>query len=187
MPTGFQILNPQAPYYLTLQVANWVDLFSRRRYRDIVVESLNYCITNKGLIVYAYVIMSNHIHLLVQAENSNLSDGIRDFKKFTSRQMLSSIRNEAESRREWMLKIFSEAASMHARNEHFQVWTHENHAEEIHSNKFTLQKITYIHNNPVRAGIVNNAEDYIYSSGGNYAGNQGRVDVTVLNLHSLMI
>ncbi len=141
MPTGYKITKPEATYYLTLQVVKWIDLFSRKRYRDIVVDSLNFCIEKKGLIVYGYVIMSNHVHLLVQAENSDLSAVLRDRKKYMSSRFLFAIRNEGESRREWMLNLFSEAASKHKRNEHFQVWTHENHAEEIYSPKFILQKI----------------------------------------------
>lgn len=152
MPTGFQIVKQEAAHYLTLQVVYWVDLFSRQRYRDIIIDSLNYCISKKNLIVFGYVIMSNHVHLLVQAENANLSDVIRDFKKYSSGRILFSIQNESESRREWMLKLFEHAASQHKRNVNFQVWTHENHAEEIYSNQFTLQKIKYIHDNPLRSG-----------------------------------
>ncbi|MCX6292012.1 MAG: hypothetical protein NT126_09650 [Bacteroidetes bacterium] len=66
MPTGYQITKQDAAHYLTLQVVHWVDLFSRQRYRDIVVDSLNHCISKKGLYVYSYVMMSNHLHLLAQ-------------------------------------------------------------------------------------------------------------------------
>jgi REP element-mobilizing transposase RayT len=187
MPTGYQILKQESAHFLTFQVVNWVDLFSRKRYRDILVGSLNYCISKKGLIVYSYVIMSNHVHLLIQAEDGSLSALVRDIKKYSSGRILSSIQNDSESRKDWLLKLFSEAAGKHVRNEHFQVWTHENHAEEIYSNKFTWQKVNYIHENPVRAGIVRNAEDYLYSSAVNYSGEKGFVAVTVLNLHSLMI
>ncbi len=186
MPTGYQIQKQEAAYFLTLQVVYWIDLFSRKRYNDIVVDSLNHCIEKKGLIVYSYVIMSNHVHILLQAEDKNLSAVIRDFKKYTSSKLLFSIRTEPESRREWMLKLFKHAAAQHKRNEHYQVWTHENHAEEIYSPQITLQKINYIHNNPVRAGIVCCAQDYLYSSARNYAGEKAMVNVETLNLHLMM-
>lgn len=67
------------------------------------------------------------------------------------------------------------------------MWTHENHVEEIYSNHFTLQKLKYINDNPIRAGIVKHSEGYLYSSAENYAGEKGLVDVAVFNLHSLMI
>ena len=186
MPTGYQIYKQDACHYVTFQIVYWVDIFSRKEYRDIIVNSLNYCITNKGLNIFAYVIMTNHVHLLISADNSNLSEVIRDFKKNTSRRLLGSIMGGSESRREWMLKLFAHAATKHVRNENYQVWTHENHAEEIYSPKFTLQKIKYIHDNPVRAGIVSRPEDYLYSSAVDYSGEKGLVAVTALNLHMLM-
>jgi len=114
--------------------------------------------------------MSNHIHLLIRSDIGRLSDTIREFKSFTARQILLAIDSESESRREWMLNLFEFAAKQHKRNEKYQIWTHENHAELIYSDKFIFQKIDYIHENPVRAGIVEKAEDYLYSSAASFAG-----------------
>ena len=186
MSDAYKIHKQEACYFLTLQIVYWIDIFSRKRYRDIIIESLNFCKQEKGLNIYAYVIMSNHVHLLVSAEQKNLSGVIGDMKKYTSRKMIASILNEPESRREWMLKLFEHATSHHKRNEHYQLWTHENHAEEIFSPAFTLQRIKYIHDNPVRAGIVENEDDYLYSSARDYSGKQGLVKVDVLNLHLMM-
>ena len=136
-----------------------------------------------NLNIFAYVIMSNHVHLLIRAGQNNLSDVLRDMKTYTSKKMISSIYSEPESRREWMLKLFAHAASQHQRNENYQVWTHENHPEEIFSPSFTFQRINYIHENPVRAGIVEMPEDYLYSSARDYAGMKGLVQTEVLNLH----
>src|SRR2546423_11706355 len=71
MPTGYQIYKQDACHYVTFQVVYWIDVFSRKELRDIIVDSLNYCIANKGLNVFAYVIMSNHVHLLISADKSN--------------------------------------------------------------------------------------------------------------------
>jgi hypothetical protein len=68
-----------------------------------------------------------------------------------------------------MLKVFKEAAYKHKRNSDYQVWTHENHAEILYSNKFIEQKLDYIHQNPVRSGIVEKPEEYRYSSARAYA------------------
>jgi REP element-mobilizing transposase RayT len=95
---------------------------------------------------------------------SKLSDAIRDFKKYTSAKIIEEIQNGPESRSEWLLHRFKWAADQHSRNTTYQVWTHENHAIEIFTNKFFLSKANYIHQNPVRAGYVNKAEDYVYSS-----------------------
>ena len=183
MSDAYKIHKQEGAYFLTLQVVYWIDLFSRKRYRDILVDSLNFCVQAKGLEIFSYVIMTNHLHLVARASKENLSDVIRDFKRHTSRHLIKSILSEPESRREWLLKLFSHAAGKHQRNENYQVWTHENHPEEIFSPEFTFQRIQYIHDNPVRAGIVEHAEDYLCSSARDYSGMNGLVSIEKINLH----
>lgn len=84
---------------------------------------MEYCQQNIGMVKYAYVIMSNHIHLLVRSETDNLSDTIRDFKSFTSKIIIESIETDTESRKEWMLFLFHRAAIKHKRNTVYQFWT----------------------------------------------------------------
>jgi len=177
MSTGYQIVEQDALHYVTFQVVSWVDLFTRKVYRDIVIDSLKYCQSNKGLEIYAFVIMSNHIHLLIRSDIGKLSDTIREFKSFTAKQILLAIDTESESRRDWMLNLFEFAARQHKRNEKYQIWTHENHAELIYSDKFIFQKINYIHDNPVRAGIVENPQDYLYSSARDFADKPCLLDI----------
>ena len=170
MSTGYRIANQEALHYVTFQIVNWIDIFTRKVYRDIVIDSLRYCQQHKDLEIFAFVVMSNHLHLLIRSKTGKLSDTIHDFKSFTAKQILLAIEAENESRREWMLNLFAFAAKRHKRNAKFQIWTHENHAEEIYNNKFIEQKINYIHNNPVKAGIVEKPEDYLYSSARAFAG-----------------
>jgi len=169
MSTGYQIKDQSAAYFVTLQVVEWVDVFTRKQYKDIVIGNLKYCQQNKGLVVFAYVIMSNHIHMIVQSEAESLSDTLRDFKSYTSKTLLSAIDDRKESRRRWMLDVFEKAAGNHKRNSKYQLWAHENHAVHIYSDTFVRQRLEYIHMNPVRAGIVDKPEDYLYSSARNYA------------------
>ena len=164
MSTGYQIKDQEALHYVTFQIVGWVDLFTRKVYRDIVIDNLRYCQQHKELEIHAFVVMSNHVHLMIRSNSGKLSDTIRDFKSYTSKQILKAIESEHESRREWMLNIFEFAAKQHKRNAFYQVWTHENHAEIIYSDKFLFQKMDYIHQNPVRAGIVEHPEEYLYSS-----------------------
>ena len=170
MSTGYKIEDQEGLHYVTFQIVEWVDIFTRQVYRDIVMDSLKYCQQNKELEIYAFVVMSNHIHLLLRSGIGKLSDTIREFKSYTAKQILLSIELESESRRDWMLNLFEFAAKKHKRNEKYQVWTHENHPELIYSDKFLFQKMNYIHENPVRAGIVENPEDYLYSSARDLAG-----------------
>jgi REP element-mobilizing transposase RayT len=146
-----------------------VDVFTRNIYSEIIEDSLNYCIEHKGLTVYGYVIMSNHIHLLVQSKKNNLSDIIRDFKKFTSQRIIASINsNEKESRKRWMLWLFTKEKATDTTPASYRFWQPDNHAEECFSLPFMWQKLNYIHNNPIRAGIVDKAEEYISSSAADY-------------------
>ena len=113
--------------------------------------------------------MSNHIHLIANTSESYLlKDAIRDFKKFTSKKIISLIQNEPKSRREWMLKLFEEEAESSRKHSYYKFWQAGNHAIELITEKFVWDKINYIHNNPVEAGFVKQAQDWIYSSASNY-------------------
>lgn len=125
------------------------------------------------MILYGYVIMTNHIHLIVQSDRGELSNLLRDFKKFTATSILDLLQNNSESRKEWILERFHKATCTHNRNKSYQVWRFGNHAEEIYSEKFLWSKLDYIHLNPVRAGIVFRASEYLYSSASNYVNGSG--------------
>ena len=180
MPTGYQINEQDKLHFVTLQVVAWVDIFTRKNYRDIIITNLEYCQKHKGLEIYGWVVMSNHLHLLVKSHKEELSNILRDFKSYTSKKIIEEIHSCNESRREWMLKIFKNAAFEHKRNSEYQFWTHENHAEYIYSTKFIEQKLDYIHNNPVRAGIVEKPEEYLYSSAKNYADEEGLLKTEII-------
>lgn len=164
MSTGCRIDDQYATYFITPTIVDWVDVLSRKCYRDIIIDSLNFCIKEKHLIVYGYVIMTNHLHLIVRSTNGTLSGTIGDFKKFTAKAIIRTIKEQPESRREWMLHKFEFIATTNQRSSDHQLWMHENHPEIVFSEKFFNQKLNYIHNNPVRAGIVEFPEDYLHSS-----------------------
>ena len=177
MKEGDTIKDQEKPHFITCTVVDWIDVFTRKVYKDIVVSSLEYCIKEKGMVLYGYVIMSNHIHLIVQSKEGRLSDLVRDFKKFTAKNILEAIQTEPESRREWMQALFKKATESHTRNKNYQFWQYGNHAEEIYTLHFMWDKLNYIHLNPIRAGIVEKAQHYIYSSASNYTTGKGLVNV----------
>ena len=74
MKEGYVIRNQTKAHFITATVVDWIDVFSRKSYRDIAIDCLNFCVKNKGMIVYGYVIMSNHIHLVIQSNDCSLSD-----------------------------------------------------------------------------------------------------------------
>jgi REP element-mobilizing transposase RayT len=182
MSTGYQIQDQSALHYLTIQVVDWIDVFTRQAYRDIVLESLRYCQQNKGLQVLGYVIMPNHIHLIANSSSGELSNTLRDFKKFTAKNIIENVVEGNESRKEWMLNRFQFNAQRHSRNENYQMWAHENHALVVYSPQFALEKLEYLHSNPVRAGFVRKPEDYIYSSASNYAGTESALGIVKLDI-----
>jgi len=173
MYTGVKqnIKKENGTYFLTMTVVNWVDVFTREAYCKTIIEAFQYCIENKGLNIYAFCIMSNHIHLVANCdETHSLSDTIRDFKKFTSKKIIDQIQKDPESRKEWMLKLFQANAANHSKTKTYKFWKDGNHAIELYNPKFTRIKVNYIHKNPVRAGYVKNIEDWKYSSASNYLG-----------------
>uniref|UniRef100_UPI00404A1F2A REP-associated tyrosine transposase n=1 Tax=Fulvivirga sp. TaxID=1931237 RepID=UPI00404A1F2A len=176
----YKIQDQQACYFITMTVVYWIDVFSRRDYKDVIVESLNYCIANKGLNLYAWVIMSNHIHIVGKVETElGMSGFLRDFKKFTSKKIVELIQEIPDSRRDWLLDKFSFEARRTGRAENYKLWKDDNHAIEM-STIDMMNKIDYIHDNPVRAGLVHEPDQYVYSSATDYAGGKGMVNVKVV-------
>jgi putative transposase len=177
---GYKIRDNGQIHFITFAVVEWVDIFTRKDYAEIVINSLKHCIENKGLELYAWCLMSNHLHLLASTTSKEilLSDILRDFKKYTSKQIIQTIKdNPKESRRDWMLKIFEQAGAENSRNKNYQFWRQDNHPMEVYSLKFISQKLQYIHENPVEAGFVEKAEDYKYSSAKNYNNKKGLLEV----------
>lgn len=176
------IIDQNAPHFVTFTSVDWVDVFTRLTYKNIIVDNLNFCVKNKGLEIFAWCLMSNHLHAIMRAkEGFELSGIIRDYKKHTSKVIINAIQNEPESRREWILHRFAWAAESDKRITNYKFWQESNHAIALcpHLPDVFRQKLDYIHANPVRAGIVLEAHEYLYSSAMDYAGKKGLVDVTL--------
>jgi REP element-mobilizing transposase RayT len=166
---GYKIRNQKEIHFVSFAVVEWVDVFTRKEYRDTLLDSLRFCQESKQLRLHGWCVMSSHVHLLASSGIYDLSGTSRDFKKFTSRKIIAAIINsKQESRRTWMIEIFRQAGRTNSRNEDYQFWRQDNQPKECYSPAFTIQKLNYIHNNPVEAGIVNKPEEYLYSSAGDY-------------------
>jgi REP element-mobilizing transposase RayT len=176
MSRKYKFHNTEGLYFITLTVQGWVDVFTRSEYKDILVENLAFCQDKKGLEIFAWCIMTNHTHLIVRAkEGYLLQDIFRDYKKFTSKALIKSIlENPLESRKEWLLNQFKTKDGN-------SLWIADNHPIELWSNEVIDQKLYYIHQNPVEEGLVFRAEDYRYSSACDYAGENGLLDILVID------
>lgn len=181
MSEKYKVKDHERAHFMTLTVVGWVDVFTRKNHRTVIVNSLNYCCKKKGLELYAWCLMSNHLHLIGRAKDGfTLPEIIRDFKKHTAKQVIGQIIHEPESRREWMLYIFAKEASRLKRVSGYKFWQDGFRPKELSGNAFIAQKVQYVHANPVVEGLVEYPEDWVYSSGANYADNQGLIDVIVL-------
>ncbi len=172
MSGKYKIRDQQKLHFVSFAVVYRIDVFTRREYKDILIESLRYSQTNKGLELYAYCIMSNHVHLILGTNGKNkIQDILRDIKKFTAVKIIKAINlHPFESRKVWMLRMFEKAGKANSNNKKYQFWRQDNHPIELSSNSLVEQKLEYIHENPVKAGIVLSGEEYLYSSAKNYAG-----------------
>ena len=178
MSTKYKVAMPDTAYFITLTIVGWIDVFTRPRQKYLLVNSLSYCQKEKGLEIYAYYIMSSHMHMLCKANDGLiLSDIIRDFKKYTSKKIVQNLLEHPESRREWMLSLFQKACSHLKRDQNYKVWQDGYHAEIARSNWFIKQKIDYIHNNPVDSGFVVDPVEWKYSSAKFYAEEEGVLEI----------
>jgi REP element-mobilizing transposase RayT len=175
MSRNYKFHNPDGTYFVSFAVVYWIDVFTRNDYKNILVDSLSFCQQEKGMEIYAWCIMTNHMHLVFRSINGQKPELLLgDFKRFTSKTLVSAIKeNPRESRKEWLLERFKQAGAESSNVTNYQFWQHNNHPIELWSNKVIFEKINYIHNNPVEEGFVSNPQDYVYSSARDYAGEDG--------------
>ena len=176
MGFAYKITDQQGLHFITATVVQWIDVFTRQDYVHIIIDSLRFCQREKGLQIYGWVIMSNHLHVICScSEGFELSDTLRDFKKFTSAAIVRAIEeNPKESRRNWMLWLLRQ-------NNEIQFWQPGNHPEEIRTREFFQQKINYIHQNPVRAGLVEKEEEYRNSSARDFYNMKGLIELSYIH------
>ncbi len=181
MSRKYKFRKPEAAYFVSFATVNWLDVFTREIYLGILADSITYCRKHKGMELYSYVFMPNHVHLLFRSLNNDPSGLIRDFKGFTSRKLIKAIKdNPLESRKEYLLAQFEKAGLKNSNVKNYQFWQQNNQPIEVYSNWVVEQKVNYIHNNPVKEGLVTNPVDWKYSSARNYAGDQTVLEIDLM-------
>lgn len=159
--------DPESIYFCTFTVIEWIDIFTSDVYFQILLDSLRYCQRHKGLLLHGYVIMTNHIHLIFSTEHPHNPDVfVRDFKKWTTKAISEEL--ERDSRR--YIKNLLLKTIFKKKNTRIQIWQHSNYPVKIESEEFFIQKLNYIHANPVRKGFVDDPKDWLYSSARNWEG-----------------
>lgn len=180
MSEKYKFYDPKGIYFVTSTVVYWIDLFTRKEFKHLVIDSLKYCKAAKGLVVHAWCIMPSQIHLIISTTDEPLEAIMRDFKKHLAKAIIKELDLINESRREWLLRAFAKAGANLKRISKYKVWQDGNQPKQLISNKFMLEKLDYLHNNPVEAEIVDEPEDYVYSSARDYAGRKGLIDIELL-------
>lgn len=181
MSRAYKFRDQTRPYFVSFATVHWIDVFTREHYCNFILESLRYCQKEKGLIIYAWVIMPSHIHLIIGTDEKPMQDILRDFKSFTSRGLKEEISNNMqESRKEWLLNAFTKAGKANGNNIDWQFWQQQNHPIELSDNSILEQKLNYLHNNPVVARYVEEPEYWIWSSAKDYCGQKGLLDVALI-------
>ncbi len=183
------IIDHLACSYLTFNTVDWVDVFIRPVYKQIIVSTLNYYIASRGLTIYAWCLMTNHLHLLARNnDKGGLALIERDFKRATTNKILEAIDMEPELRRDWMLSRFELCSQNLKRIERFQLWQNCSNPIFIDFKQpYRLkEKVLHIHENPLRDKIVSQPEEYLHSSAKDYNGQKGLVNVTVIDFEELL-
>lgn len=182
MSRAYKFRDQEKLYFVSFATVNWTDVFIRREYKDIIVDSLKHCIEHKGMELFAWCIMTSHVHLIIGTVGERMEGIMRDMKKHTSKTLLEAIKNNpTESRREWLMWMYERAGKRNPNNEHYQFWLQHNKPIELANDAMTKQKLNYIHNNPVEAGFVDNPWEYLYSSARDYQVNaKGLIEIKFL-------
>lgn len=175
MSRKYKFHNPKGIYFVSFAVKDWIDVFICDKYKDIIIESLAYCQNHKGLEIFAWCIMTNHLHLIIRSKEGFLLHNIlRDFKRHTSVKIVEAIKeNQQEVRRNLFLENFETKNGL-------CFWGTDNHPIELWSNEVINQKLHYLHQNPVEEDLAFCPDQYVYSSAVDYAGEKGLLDIVII-------
>lgn len=179
MSRTYKFNDQEKLYFVSFATVYWIDVFTRSEYRAIVLDSFRYCQAEKGLEIYAWCLMTNHVHLIMGTVGEPMQAILRDMKKHTSKKLTAAIEaNQHESRREWMLRLIAWAGKTNPNNEKMQFWQQHNQPIELNTPEKLRQRLDYLHNNPVVAGFVEKPENWLYSSAVDYYTNRkGLIDI----------
>jgi len=157
----YKIYEPTHPHFVTCTILNWLPIFTRKESVDILIQSLKHLQKEENLKLYAYVFLENHIHLIVQSDDIGRS--MRHFKSFTAKELLKLLQRERT----------------------YQLWQEGYQPKLIQTDGMMINKIKYIHHNPVKRGYVNDAIHWRYSSARDYEGIDGIIEVEISSrIHS---
>jgi putative transposase len=166
-------------YFVSFATVHWIDVFVREEYKQVLIDSWKHCQEKKGLEIYGWCLMPSHVHMIIGSKKDKMENIVRDMKKHTSLELRTIIKNNLlESRKAWIIWMMERAGRKNSNNSDWQFWQQHNKPLEIKDQEMFDKIMKYIHDNPVLAGFVNKAEDWKYSSAGNFCGMKGLIELS---------
>ncbi len=168
----YKIHEPTHPHFVTCTILHWLPIFTRKESVQIVIDCLKFLQKKDNLKLYAYVILENHLHMVVQSDD--LHKTMQSFKQYTAKQLLDMLKRENVKTILEQLAFYKKA---HHKEKSYQVWEEGYQPKLIQSNAMMKSKIDYIHNNPVKRGYVDSGVHWRYSSARDYEDMVGLIEV----------
>jgi putative transposase len=173
MRSRYRFGEADAPHFLTCTVVGWQAVFTRPDTAQFLLDSLTFLQNNHRITLFGYVVLENHMHMIAAAPD--LSEQIRNFKSFTARRVIDFL---TDQKQEAMLRLLAMFKLSHKSGSDFQLWQEGSHPQMIQDEDMMIQKLEYIHMNPVKRGYVDEPTHWRYSSARNYAGLLGLIPVS---------
>ena len=168
----YKIYEPTHPHFLTCTILHWLPIFTNKDSVQIIIDSLKYLQKQDNMKIYAYVILENHLHLI--ASSNDIGKTMQKFKSYTACELLKLLK---EKNVKTLLEQFAFYKKAHKKHTEYQIWEEGFHPKLIQSEKMMIEKINYIHQNPIKRGYVDRAEHWRYSSARDYNGIDGLLDI----------
>lgn len=168
----YKINEPTTPHFVTCTILHWIPIFTRKESTDIIFESLKYLQQTDNLKVYAYVILENHLHMIIQS--NEITKSMKKFKAHTAKEILQLLQKNNVITILEQLAFYKKA---HKKDTTYQLWQEGIQPKQIVDDKMMMDRINYIHNNPVKRGYIDDAKHWRYSSARDYEGVDGLIDV----------
>jgi len=168
----YKVYEPNYPHFITATILHWIPIFTRQESVEILLKSLRYLQKTDDLKIYAYVILENHLHLIVSSKD--IAKSMKHFKSFTAKEILKLLQKENVTT---ILEQLAFYKKEHKTKSTYQFWQEGIQPKLIVDNKMMIDRINYIHNNPIKRGYVDEAWHWRYSSARDYEGMDGLIDV----------
>jgi putative transposase len=149
----------EGTYFVTSTIVKWKKLFAKDSFANIIIEELKFRKEKKQIELYGYVIMPEHFHLIISSES--IPKVMRSIKSYTAKKIIEKLKEE---KRFSILTDLKKSKSEFKLQSEYQVWQEGFHPKMILGSEEFEQKMNYMHNNPVKRGLVESPGDWKYSS-----------------------